>query len=78
MAISNAPLLLSNRAPYRKFYAPIAGRQPYSSVREIFEFRDALAHGRTTVDKMVDLVVEDKGSFALSLPGPDWARHRDT
>lgn len=45
---------------------------PYCSVREIFEFRDALAHGRTTVDKVVNSVVEDKGSLALSLPGPDW------
>lgn len=47
-------------------------KQPYVSMIEIFGFRDALAHGKTTVDSEVNIIVEDKGSVAKSLPKPDW------
>lgn len=47
-------------------------QRPYSSLKEIFAFRDALAHGKTIVNEEVEIVIENKESISSSLPGPNW------
>jgi len=47
-------------------------KKPYKSMTEVFEYRDKMAHGKTTTDIIVKDIegnVDDLNSFAV---GPDW------
>lgn len=44
-------------------------RRPYVSIKNVFSFRDSIAHGKTTNEK---ISVERKNSSLLDLPATEW------